>query len=349
MLLRLAAFLLLLAAPAQARSFTDAAGRTVELPDKVDRVLAAGPPASIAVYVLAPEKLLGWVRELRDAEREFIAEPYASLPVTGRLTGRGNTASLETVVALRPDVIVDVGSADPTYASLADRVQAQTGIPYVLIDGSFERTPAALRELGTVLGVAARGEELAGYAEQVLGDVRARLAGLPEELRPRVYYGRGPEGLDTGLKGSINVEILDLVGARNVAEGAGAGGLATISAEQVLAWDPTWSSPSTRLLCLRRQEPLVAPGQGRARGAGLLTVAFTRDLRSVARHGSEVRLAGVRSRSAGAVGLFAAGGETAAPATIHAGAGGGLGRAVPGRPARARAAQNRLDAGGGGR
>ena len=40
MLLRLAAFLLLLAAPAQARSFTDAAGRTVELPDKVDRVLA---------------------------------------------------------------------------------------------------------------------------------------------------------------------------------------------------------------------------------------------------------------------------------------------------------------------
>jgi iron complex transport system substrate-binding protein len=238
MLLRLAAFLLLLAAPAQARSFTDAAGRTVELPDKVARVLAAGPPASIAVYVLAPEKLLGWVRELRDVEREFIAEPYVSLPVTGRLTSRGNTARLETVVALRPDVIVDVGSADPTYASLADRVQAQTGIPYVLIDGSFERTPAVLRELGTVLGVATRGEELAGYAEQVLGDVRTRLAGFPEELRPRVYYGRGPEGLDTGLKGSINVEILDLVGARNVAEGAGAGGLATISAEQVLAWDP---------------------------------------------------------------------------------------------------------------
>jgi iron complex transport system substrate-binding protein len=238
MLLRLAAFLLLLAAPAQARSFTDAAGRTVELPDKVDRVLAAGPPASIAVYVLAPEKLLGWVRELRGAEREFIPEPYASLPVTGRLTGRGNTASLETVVALQPDVIVDVGSPDPTYASLADRVQAQTGIPYVLIDGSFERTPAALRELGTVLGVAARGEELAGYAEQVLDEVRARLAGLPDELRPRVYHGRGPEGLDIGLKGSINVEILDLVGARNVAEGAGAGGLATISAEQVLAWDP---------------------------------------------------------------------------------------------------------------
>jgi iron complex transport system substrate-binding protein len=47
----------------------------------------------------------------------------------------------------------------------------------------------------------------------------------------------GPRAWISG-KGSINVEILDLVGARNVAEGAGAGGLATISAEQVLAWDP---------------------------------------------------------------------------------------------------------------
>jgi iron complex transport system substrate-binding protein len=165
------------------------------------------------------------------------------------------------VVALRPDVIVDVGSADPTYASLADRVQAQTGIPYVLIDGSFERTPATLRELGTVLGVAARGEELAGYAEQVLGDVRARLAGLPEEVRPRVYYGRGPEGLDTGFKGSINVEILDLVGARNVAEGAGAGSLATISAEQVLAWDPDASMPpSARAPCGARSKPCARVG-----------------------------------------------------------------------------------------
>jgi iron complex transport system substrate-binding protein len=43
--------------------------------------------------------------------------------------------------------------------------------------------------------------------------------------------------LQTGLAGSINTEVLDYMGARNVAEGL-RGGLATVSLEQVLAWDP---------------------------------------------------------------------------------------------------------------
>ena len=31
-------------------------------------------------------------------------------PEVGRLTGRGNTANLEIVMALKPDLILDVGS-----------------------------------------------------------------------------------------------------------------------------------------------------------------------------------------------------------------------------------------------
>ena len=42
-----------------ARDFTDDAGRKVSLPDKVTRVYAAGPPASVLVFALAPETLLG--------------------------------------------------------------------------------------------------------------------------------------------------------------------------------------------------------------------------------------------------------------------------------------------------
>jgi iron complex transport system substrate-binding protein len=60
---------------------------------------------------------------------------------------------------------------------------------------------------------------------------------VPPEKRPRVYYARGPRGLDTGLGGSINVETIEFMGAVNVA-GQTRGGLATVSLEQVLAWDP---------------------------------------------------------------------------------------------------------------
>jgi iron complex transport system substrate-binding protein len=230
----------LLAAPAAAeRVVMDSAGRTVSIPDRVERVFAAGPPGAIVLFTLAPEKLLGWTREPSPEEAEFLPEKYRDLPGLGRLTGRGNTVNLEAVVAADPDLVVDLGSVGPTYASLADRVQEQTGIPAVLLGGRLDELPSAYRALGPILGVPERGERLAGDIEAILNDVHRRIAPIPPEERPRVYYARGPEGLDTALTGSINVEALDFVGAENVAgEAIGRGGLATVSLEQVLAWDP---------------------------------------------------------------------------------------------------------------
>ncbi len=225
-------------AGAETRSFVDAAGRKVEIPDTVHRVLAAGPPASVLLYALAPDKMVGWVREPGADEKAFIAAPYRDLPAYGRLTGKGNTANIEMVLKMKPDLIIDVGTVDATYASLADRVQQQTGIPYILIDGTFARTPDSLRTLGDLLGVKDKGEELAGYAETTLKRVDAVAAAIPADKRPRVYYGRGPKGLETGLAGSINMEVLGAVGAANVAEAAGSGGLANVSLEQVLSWNP---------------------------------------------------------------------------------------------------------------
>lgn len=234
----LAAFVAGLSSTALARPFTDASGRTVEIPDHVTRVLAAGPPASVLVYVLAPDKLTGWVREPGADEKAFLAPAVRDLPTFGRLTGQGGTANMEAVIAAKPDLIIDVGSVNATYKSLADKVQQQTGIPYVLIDGRFKDTAATLRQVGDLLGVKPRAEELASYAENTLKTLDEGLAKLPAGDRPRVYYGRGPDGLETGLAGSINLEILEAAGATNVAASAGKGGLTNVSLEQVLGWNP---------------------------------------------------------------------------------------------------------------
>ena len=116
---------------------TDLAGRAVKIPDRVTRVFPAGPPAAITLYTMAPDLLLGWPRANRPEEREFLLPEVGARPEVGRITGRGNTANLEAVLALKPDLIVDIGSTDATYVSLADRVQEQTGIPYALLDGRF--------------------------------------------------------------------------------------------------------------------------------------------------------------------------------------------------------------------
>lgn len=218
------------------RPFTDVAGRQVEVPDKVSRVLAAGPPASVLLYTLAPAKMVGWVAAPSPAEKPFLAPSVRDLPAYGRLTGRGGTANVESVLVAKPDLIVDSGSTGPTFASLADRVQAQTGIPYILLDGSLAQMPEAYRQLGALLGL--DGAPLAAEAQRRIDEVAAIVATVPEGERPRIYYGRGPRGLETGLGGSINTEILDAAGGRNVAAAAGGGGLATVSPEQILAWDP---------------------------------------------------------------------------------------------------------------
>lgn len=234
-----------IASPGIARQVTDSAGRVVTVPDRITRVFASGPPASILVYVLAPEKLTGWPRAIRGEERDYIAAPYRDLPALGRLTGRGGTANLETVLKVKPDLIVDFGSVRGTYISLANNVQAQTGIPYILVDGRFKNTPAALRLVGKVLGVDARGEALARYVEKTFAELDAALTAVPAEKRPRVYLARGPDGLETGLKGSINTEIIERAGGRNVADpGDGRRGLVRASIEQVIVANPdtiiTW-------------------------------------------------------------------------------------------------------------
>lgn len=227
------------ARPAPAGIVTDSAGRQVEVPARITRVFAAGPPASTLLYVLAPEMMTGWVRAPREAEKPYLLPAVRELPALGRLTGRGDTLNLEALLADRPDLIIDFGTINGTYRSLADRVQAQSGIPYLLIDGRFANTPAALRLLGGILGVAARGEALARAAEAIFAAVDAVLAEVPPAQRPRAYLARGPEGLETGSRGSINTEIIERAGAVNVVEGLRErGGLVTASLEQVITWAP---------------------------------------------------------------------------------------------------------------
>ena len=213
----------------------DAAGRSVTVPDRVTRVFPAWPPAAILLYTLAPDLLLGWTRANRAEECAFLLPEICARPEVGRLTGRGNSANLESVLALKPDLILDVGSTTATYVSLATRVQEQTGIPYALLDGRFDGMAATYRLLGKLTGRDA--EPYATYAEETLLKIQTRVNRIPESERPRVYYARGPKGLETALGGSINVETIEFLGAKNVA-GETRGGLATTSLEQVLKWDP---------------------------------------------------------------------------------------------------------------
>src|SRR5262245_35475120 len=166
----------------------DATGRSIPVPEKVQRVFPAGPPAAILLYTLAPDLLLGWPRANRPEECEFMMPHVCTRAEVGRITGRGNTANVEVVLSLRPDLILDVGSTAPTFVSLATRVQEQTGIPYALLDGRFDAIAATYRAAGELVRRKFRGETLGRYADETMSTIKKRIADIPEDKRPSVYY-----------------------------------------------------------------------------------------------------------------------------------------------------------------
>ncbi|MCW5606336.1 MAG: ABC transporter substrate-binding protein, partial [Burkholderiales bacterium] len=145
--------------------------------------------------------------------------------------------------------------------------QQQIGNPYLIVDGDFDRMANAIRQIGVISGEERRAGELAGYVEETILDINSRITRIPAGRRPRVYYGRGPQGLVTGLAGSINVEFIEQLGAVNVAAELGRGGLVQVSVEQILRWNPdiiVTADPNFHALASRhplwRELPAVKAG-----------------------------------------------------------------------------------------
>jgi iron complex transport system substrate-binding protein len=232
----LAALLVALSAAAgQAGQFTDSAGRRVVLPDHIARVMPAGPSADVLIFVLAPEKLVGWSSSRRGA---YLPARAARLPVSGQLTGATPTAVAAEIARLHPDLIVDAGTVTSAKAAFADQIQQQTGVPYILVDDSISRMPAMLRTIGALLGQGERGDGLALYTEHAIRAIRGRLLIEPADKRQRIYYGRRSDGLEAVLPNSPAGEAIDEAGAINVAAAPGHGEGVTVSRDQIIDWNP---------------------------------------------------------------------------------------------------------------
>ncbi len=228
---------LLLGAPAEARSITDATGRTVEIPDTVTRVLPAGQPAAILVYVLAPEKMLAWPRKPMGPGAAFLTPPARALPEVGPLVLRSGEVSEAMLREMKPDLVVDYGSLTPGYVEAAETMQRKIGVPYVLLDGDLAKSGAMLRLLGPALGAAERGEMLAKEADRILALNAARAAERQRAGRLRVYYSRSVDGLATATSRAHTTDVLRLIGLDNVAD-AHPGDFFEVTRAELLAWKP---------------------------------------------------------------------------------------------------------------
>lgn len=214
-------------------NITDMYGRSLEVPVEIDRVLCSGSIEMMMTYMVAPDKLCGWCFE---PSGTLIAPNYMTLPVVGGWFGK-QSGNYETFIALEPDIIIE-GREE----ALNERQEKFGGIPVIGLQTgtSLLDYRSSFDCLGELLGVSDTVTELIAFYEEALNFADSFRKQIPESERVTVYYAEGNKGLNTDPAGSAHTELIDLCGGENVADiGVTEGyGMAEVSMEQVLMWDP---------------------------------------------------------------------------------------------------------------
>lgn len=236
----LAAACLLLAAVVEARDIVDMAGRQVTVPDPVRRIHAAQPYTHVLTYMVAPETLIGHLSIIREEERHLFRPETAELPLLGGSPGGGPAVNLETLLALKPDLVLVKGNAQSNIDRATERY-VQLGLPVVFVDiDDMDNYPAAIEFLGRLTGRENPAREMADHARQAFAAVDRAVASIPEDKRLRVYYAESADGLTTECDQSFHADAIRRAGGRLVhrCQLMNHKGMERVSLEQVIAYDP---------------------------------------------------------------------------------------------------------------
>lgn len=233
------------------QTITDDAGRELEIPTAaaIQSIFFTSGLAQVYIIALDPDKLGGSAAKFTDEELQFLPKGIDELPYMGTLHNN-DEIDREALLVEDIDIMFSISGVGLTSANIseAEEIQAQTNIPVVLVDGSFDKVGHAFRFLGELLDKQERAEELASYVDKIYEEVSSVVATIPEEDRIPIYYAEGAEGLQTEPASSQHMLAFLEAGALDVAtcEETYGGGMTDVSLEQVLKWDPeviiSWDS-----------------------------------------------------------------------------------------------------------
>ena len=240
-------FSLLCITPTQAREIVDLAGRTINVPDKVERIVAMGPGAlRLVVYLQASNRVVG-IETIETKPLPPFFRPYSSA-CAGHIThlpeigsgGPGKLPDLEALLACRAQVIFSIGLDQ----GQVENLQAKTRIPTIILSyGKLgvwrEEALQSLNIMGKVLEKQTRAHEIANFMEKTQAELRNKTATGKQEPSPTAYFGglayKGIRGLESTEEGYFPGT---LVNANNVAGNNQSKGHLFIDKERLLQWNP---------------------------------------------------------------------------------------------------------------
>ncbi len=247
------AALCLPAIAAPARTVVDIVGRTVAVPDKIERILLGEGRFLYALALIEGDqplaRIAGWQGELPFADPNGYADYRRRFPAIDRIPVIGRTSedsvSSEQSVSTRPDIaIFGLGGHGPGRQSGLVKELEKAGVPVVFIDfraQPVQHTPASMRILGRAIHREEAAEAYARFYEEHLHRVRSRVQSIPSAQRPRVFAellaGVWDGCCHTVGQGNM-AEFIDAAGGVNVAAGKVPGAIGDLHFEALIAEDP---------------------------------------------------------------------------------------------------------------
>lgn len=236
-----------------AKTVTDVSGKTVQLPESIDRVICSGSGClRLLTYLQGQDRIVG-VDSIETRRSNFDARPYAlanpqfkKMPIFGEFRGHDNPEQILTLTP-QPQVIFK------TYAQMGYnpiKLQQKTGIPVVVLTyGNLTHYRPdlyqSLRVMGKVLGKKERAEQVISFLEETITDLEQRTKDIPAGKRPAVYLGgvafKGPHGFQST---EPTYPPFKFVHANNLAYDTTMTRKelrnSNIAKEKIVAWDPDY-------------------------------------------------------------------------------------------------------------
>jgi len=223
-------------------TITDMTGRTITIPNNVQKVMSTSPTITAMVYMLNPHKLAGLNYQWTDYEREYVDSEYQNLPIIGGWFGT-QEGNYEEIISYEPDIIIQDIRGIGDLAMLMDRQEKFGTFPVVgVIDNlDIAEIEYSIDFVGKMIGEEAKANKLVDLTHKYLDKANTVSSSIPDSEKKRVYYVRENEGLGTAPKGSVHTQIVELVGGNNVVDLQTQNNLLSrvdVSMEQVIEWDP---------------------------------------------------------------------------------------------------------------
>ncbi|HSW38490.1 MAG TPA: ABC transporter substrate-binding protein [Acidobacteriota bacterium] len=220
----------------KAITVTDFRGKTITFQKPVSRIVCLIESTLSGLYMLGQEQRVVGIPA--NVYQNPVFPYYAKLDERIRnkklpAPGNWDFVSIESVIALKPDVVIIWSRQTEVIAALEERGVRVFGV-FISNRDDVDRKMIAL---GRMTGSKTRAERLVSHVRDEVRRFSARIADVPASKRPGVYYMWAQGNLETSCGSSTVNDLITMSGGRNVCGHLPHEHL-VVKFEQVIGWNP---------------------------------------------------------------------------------------------------------------